>query len=275
MSPWWRERLVVRVNARELRVARWSRGPRRVCKASTLVPVAPTSAAEPWRAAIDALALLLQDKRWRTGHVAVEVSSPLSRWLLLPASTELATDEEWKAYAQMEFAAVHGERARDWELRLGEQTPRAAVPASAIDRALLLAVQAACSQSGQKLDSVEPTFSALFDGHRTALRTPVAALAHLEAGRLMLAVLAQDRWHALADTRISSGTVAALEAELIQADALGGLPPGPRRLHVIDESGEERLPPKIGDWDVVTRLERPAGQVQPVGSAAFAMRSGG
>lgn len=275
MSPWWRERLVVRVNARELRVARWSRGPRRVCKASTLVPVTPTAAAEPWRAAIDALAMLLQDKRWRTGHVAVEVSSPLSRWLLLPASAELATDDEWKAYAQMEFAAVHGDRARDWELRLGEQMPRAAVPVSAIDRALLLAVQAACSQAGQKLDAVEPTFAALFDSHRVALRTPVAALAHLEAGRLTLAVLARDRWHTLADTRISGGAVAALEAELVQADTLGGLPAGPRRLHVIDESGEERLPPKIGDWDVVTRLERPAGQVQPVGTAAFAMRSGG
>ncbi len=271
MSPWWRESVVARLTPRELRVARWSRGLRRTCRDSAVVPVTPAASQEPWRAGVDALALLLQDKRFRGAPVTVEVSGPFARWLLLPPSPALATDDEWLAYARLEFAAVHGERTREWDLRLGEQMPRQPVPACALDARLIAELRAACERAGRPLAAVTPTFSALYDTHRTALRGPVAALAHLDAGRLTVALFARGAWRGLSDVRMAQAPVAALEAELAQLAALGPLPESPRRLCVVDESGAERLPPRLGDWDVVTRLQRPA----KAAPAATALRAGG
>jgi len=263
--------VVARLTPRELRVARWSRGLRRVCRDTAVVPVAPAASPEPWRAGVDALALLLQDKRFHAGTVTVEVSGPFARWLLLPPSAALATDDEWLAYARLEFAAVHGERAREWELRLGEQLPRQPVPACALDARLVAELRAACERAGRPLAGVAPTFAAVHDVHRTAMRGPVTALAHVDAGRLTLALFVRGAWRGLSDVRMAQPPVAVLEAELAQLAALGPLPEGPRRLYVVDEAGTERLPPRLGDWDVVTRLQRGA-EAAPV---AAALRAGG
>lgn len=271
MSPWWRESVVARLTPREVRVARWSRGLRRTCRDSAVVPVTPAASQEPWRAGVDALALLLQDKRFRAGAVTVEVSGPFARWLLLPPSPALATDDEWLAYARLEFAAVHGERAREWDLRLGEQQPRQPVPACALDARLVAEVRAACERAGRPLAAITPTFAAVHDAHRAAMRGAVTALAHLDAGRLGLALFARGAWRGLSDMRMTQTPVAALESELAQLAALAPLPDGPRRLYVVDESGAERLPPRLGDWDVVTRLQRVADPAPVAG----ALRAGG
>lgn len=262
---------MARLTPRELRVALWSRGPRRTLRDSTRVPLAHPVSQEPWRPGVDALALLLQDRRFKGSAVTVEVSGPFTRWLLLPASPALATDDEWLAYARLEFAAVHGERARDWELRIGEPLPRQPVPACALDARLITELRAACERAGRPLAGITPTFAALCDSQRAAMRGPVTALAHLDAGRLTLALFARGAWRALTDVRVASAPADALEAELAQMTALGPLPEGPRKLHVVDESGTGRLPPRLGDWDVVTRLQRAANG----GPVAGALRAGG
>lgn len=262
MSPWWRDRLVVRIAPDALRLTRLGRGIRRATLATESIAVAPTAGAAAWRAALDALAVLLrQDPRWRAAGLVIEVGAPFCRWMLLPPDPAIATDEEWDALARLELEAIHGDRARDWEVRLGEQSPGAAVPACAIDRGVVEAVRALCTGSGMKLEAVVPAFAAVFNAHRMAMRSPVSGLVHLDGDRVSIAILHRGRWVAVTGARFAGSPVGVLERDLIGIASQGLLPEGGRRLYVVDDTRDgHALPSRIGDWDVAVRTGQPGGQ---------------
>ena len=140
MSPWRRERLLVGLSPERMRLQRVGGG--RVADDDHALdrPVEPVGA-EPWRGAVDALARALTEAGG--AGVCVRLSGHFVRWLLLAPSEDLTGDAQWQAYARIETQAIHGERAGDWALRVGEPQPGEPVPACAIDQALVEAVQAA------------------------------------------------------------------------------------------------------------------------------------
>lgn len=276
MSPWWRDRAVVRISPDAVLLTRLGRGFRRAPIASETLAVAPSGGAPAWRAGIDVLAALLQrEASWRAGGLVLEVAAPLCRWMLLPPNSDIATDEEWEALARLEFEAIHGERARDWDVRLGEQTPGGAVPACAIDRGLVEAARALCAGARMKLESVVPVFAVVFNAHRAALRAPVSALAHLDGDRVSIGVLNRGQWLAITGARLNGSPAGVLERELIGIASQGLLPSGERRLYVVDDTREaQALPARLGDWDVVVRTQSSGEPSAGRGRRVAAARTG-
>ncbi|MBI1397105.1 MAG: hypothetical protein GC151_14105 [Betaproteobacteria bacterium] len=254
MSPWWREQVVARIAPGTITLARHARGPQRSVLERDTIPVAANeSAVAPWRACLDTLAGAMQDRRWRAAGLAIEVSAHFCRWMLLPPNPAIATDDEWLAYARVELAGVHGDRSNDWDIRLGEQQPRAAVPVCAMDRELVSEARAACNVAKVRFDSLAPAYAAAFNAHAPAFRATVSAFAQIESGRLTLAVLERGRWRALATARVNGPAARVLETELLGMETQGLIPSGTRRLYVLPDDRTEVLPARIGEWDVAVR----------------------
>lgn len=258
MSRWWRDRLTVLLRPDAIRVERRGSVLRRRARTADQFAVRPgTSPA--WQGALDGLAEALGDKRWQGTDVDVELSGHFVRWLLLPPSDVIATDEEWEGYARMEMAAVHGERAAAWSVSLTEQRPGETDVACAVDSALIEALTAVCETGRSRLSSVAPRFSAAFDRRRQALRAPVCAFAQLEPGRATLAVIDAGRWRAITSVRCAGRWSECLHAELTGMSALTAAGDEGGRLYVATDGVEAALPARIGPWDVVAEsLEGPA-----------------
>ena len=136
MSRWWRDRLTVLLRPDAIRVERHGSVLRRPARTTEQFAVRHGTA-PAWQGALDGLAEALAEKRWQGTDVEVELSGHFVRWLLLPPSDAIATDEEWEGYARMEMEAVHGERAAAWSVSLTEQCPGEPVVACAVDSAPL------------------------------------------------------------------------------------------------------------------------------------------
>lgn len=247
MSPWRRERVLVGLSPERLRLQRLSGG-RAAGQGDVVEWPVEAIGNEPWRGAVEALGRVLGESAG--ADVSVRLSGHFVRWLLLPGSEHIAGDAEWQSYARIEMQAIHGERSEDWVLRVSEPRPGESVPACAIDRALCEAVEAACSNAGSRLLSLEPAFCVAFEARRREMRAPVCALAHLEPGRLTLGLLLRQRWVALSSVRCGERWLEALESELALAAAGGALPLPPGRLHVVADGWSARVPASIGGWEV-------------------------
>jgi len=249
----WRDALRVKLAPHGLRIARHRRGWR--SPAAETFDVAVPAAAEgssAWTPATDVLEQTLLAPRLRGADLDVTLDGGFVRWLLLPWSAALATDAERRAYAQLEFESVHGERARGWRIRLGDARPGEPSPACAIDEALQDRLAAIASAAGGRLIAVQPAFGKALDRHRRVLTAPSAAFALVERGRCTIAVFERGRWRHLESVRIAGRLSDAIAAPLARIDALGVCPESPRRLHVVFDAAPEALPAHVGGWDVVT-----------------------
>lgn len=251
MSLSWRDRVVVRFAPHALRLERHRRAPRSGIAGIGTEAVEGSTASAPWAPAADTLATVLQDTRWRGADLDIRLSGHFARWLLLPWNAAIATDAERLAYAQVEFEAVHGERARGWRLRLADTRPGEASPACAVDESLMARLDEIARLSGGRLVAAVPAFAEALDRHRRALVANGAAFAFVEAGRCTLAIVERGRWSHLATDRVRDRAADVLATQLAHAAALGVGTTEPRRLHVVFDAADEPLPGRLAGWDVV------------------------
>lgn len=245
MSRWWRDSLLVRLGPARVRLARVPR------MSGTRVPpwseYPVTSPATP----VEALAAALEERRWRGTEALVSLHARFVRWTLLSFDDAIATDDEWRAFARVEFEGVHGDRARDW--RIGILPPRFAMPtpACAVAASLVDDVTRVCATADVRVARLVPAFSSAFDAQRNRLRSAIAAFALVQDDRFTLAVLEGGRWCALESGRVGVRLADTLEAAIVRADAgqLSGT--ASRRLWVEFDGQGVPLPAKLGDWDVV------------------------
>ncbi len=221
-----------------------------------VVPVRAAADGAPWRAAVDVLAAALAEPRWKGVPLQVLVSEHWVRWQLVPFSDALVRESERVSYARMEFEAVHGERARGWQVSVAAPRAGQAVPACAVDAALPEAVRAACEGASVKLASFTSRFAQACDRHRQRIGAGPAALAFVEPGRCTLGVFEDGAWRAIASPRVNGDAAAVLGAELAAALA-GGAVAGPGTLHVAFAAGRRAMPAELGGWRVSV-LDEPA-----------------
>jgi hypothetical protein len=159
-----------------------------------------SSAGEPWEGAAAALSRIAGEIGKASARVTVILSNHFARYSLVPWNEGLGKADEETAFARYCFAKIHGERSKDWDLRLSPGAPGAARVASAVDAPLIRAVRSAFS-SRARLVSVQPYLMSAFNRARAQLAGARAWLLLIEPGRTCLARLEQGRWAAVRNAR--------------------------------------------------------------------------
>lgn len=186
------------------------------------IAVEPRPGAPRWQAAVDALQAALARPGAPRCRATAILSNQLVRYALLPWNPTLRSQDEWLAYARHRMQAVHGAAIDDWDLRVCETAPSGARIVSAVDRALLDALDAAVAGTGGVVESVQPYLMSVFN------RAPLAAdrscwLVIEEPGRLMLALIQDGAWRSIRVRRVDGSWRSELAAILERESAALGL----------------------------------------------------
>ncbi|MGH8689651.1 MAG: hypothetical protein ACREUS_01345 [Burkholderiales bacterium] len=153
----------------------------------------PPQEPQPWQGALDDFKHRMAALRGRV-DVTVVLSNHFVRYALVPPQDDAATGEEELALARFQFARIHGERAKAWEVRLSPESAGAQL-ACAIDAALLEGLKACFPASGKaRLASVQPYLMAAFNRARRRIPREGAWLLLAEPRRACLARLAARGW---------------------------------------------------------------------------------
>lgn len=182
-------------------------------------PCAPDPRQAAWQAALDALADALERFARRPANLSVVLRCDLVRLELLPWCEDIASREEFEAYARFTFEEIYGVAARDWVIATAPAGGREAVLGAAMDRALLVRLGELATARGLRLRSVQPSLAALLR-HRRLPRECLLLLA--EAGRACAALVRRGRWEGLCCTP-DEDRDEALHAALERACHLFGL----------------------------------------------------
>jgi len=162
----------------------------------------PGLVAQPWQGAVAALARLAEEIRDANARVTVVLSNHFARFILVPWSEGLGNAEEETAFVRYCFAKVHGERSKDWEVRLSPAPTGATRVASAVDSSLVQAVCAAFPAGARaKLVSVQPYLMSAFNRWRKHVKGERAWFLLVEPQRACLAHLEGGLWSAVRNAR--------------------------------------------------------------------------
>jgi hypothetical protein len=196
----WPERLLVSLEPHALAALRLSGGPRPRVLARSRVEVEmradPDYGAQPWHGVLETLKREAQ--AWRSVRARVEVvlSNHFVRYAIVAPQGGAASGDEELALARFQFAKVHGERARTWEVRVSREAGAAQL-ACAVDAELLAALKGCFAGGRARLDSVQPHLMSAFNRWRGRIPKEGAWLALGEPGRVCLALVAARGWRAL------------------------------------------------------------------------------
>ena len=195
MSRLWRDRLLVSLAPGAVAIARATRGLRPRLVSRQVIACDPVSGTEIWQGAAKTLAKAIEPIRDERVDVTVVLSNHFARYAVVPFDAAIASPDEEIALARFHFTKIYGERARSWDVRMGNGrhgTPRLA---SAADAALIQAVRACFPGNAKaRLVSVQPYLMAAFNLWRGAMQKEDAWLLLVEPQRVCLALVAGGKW---------------------------------------------------------------------------------
>lgn len=214
MSRSWTERLRISLAPERVALVRTGSVFRRRPAYRTSVDCASGTQERPWQAAIEALRSLLGTER---GRATIVLSNALVRYALVPDNVSVSGEREEQALARFHFSRIHGDRAKDWDVRVSQ--PHGGVRlASAADRELLAAIRESFAGARAKLVSIQPYLMAAFNAARPRLARTSAWLVLVEERRLCLALATSAGWASVHSQRLS--TTEDNVAELLERQAL-------------------------------------------------------
>jgi hypothetical protein len=162
----------------------------------------PAFGAEPWQGAVAALTRLAGEIRNANARVTVVLSNHFVRYALVPRSEALADAEEQSAFVRYCFSKIHGERSKEWDVRLSRGSAGPVRMASAVDSKLIEAIRSAFPAGAKaKLVSVQPYLMSAFNRWRTLLKGARTWLLLVEPQRACLAHFEDNRWTTVRNTR--------------------------------------------------------------------------
>ena len=246
MSRLFPERLLIGLAPDAVSLLRVSGGAKpRVLDKRTLA--CDSSSGEPWDGAAAALSRLAGEIGKASVRVTVVLSNHFARYALVPWSEGLGKGEEQDAFARYCFAKIHGERSKDWALRLSRGASGSARVASAVDEPLIRAVSSAFS-SRAKLVSVQPYLMSAFNRARARLAGARSWLLLVEPGRTCLARLEQGRWTAVRNSRGDADGPQQWAGLLDRERHIAGGDPAVEEVHVHGARGWKEPSAKLDGW---------------------------
>ena len=195
MSRLSRDRLLVSLAPGTVAIARVAGGlrPRIVFKQA--IDCDPAFGAEPWQGAAATLANVIEAVRDERMDVTAVLSNHFARYAVVPFDKAISSPDEELALARFHFTKIYGERARNWDVRIGNGRNGAPRLASAVDTALIEAVRACFPQKQKaRLVSVQPYLMSAFNLWRGAIAKDDAWLLLVEPKRACLALVAGGAW---------------------------------------------------------------------------------
>jgi hypothetical protein len=139
---------------------------------------------------------------WQRADVTVVVSNRLVRYAVVPRSAQVSGEAEELELARHHFVRVHGERARDWDVRYSPETGLA----SAIDKSLIEELK-----NQVRLRSLQPYLMAAFNRLRSRVPKEGAWIVLPEAQATCVALYAKGAWAGVSVSRATGET--AIERE--------------------------------------------------------------
>jgi len=190
-----RDRLLVSLAPGAIALARATRGLRPRIVSKRVIDCDPAFGAEPWQGAAEALAKAIEPLRDERVDVTVVLSNHFARYAVVPFDTAIAGPDEELALARFHFTKIYGERARNWDVRMGNGRHGAPRLASAVDAALIQAVRACFpGNSKARLASVQPYLMSAFNLSRGTMTKEDTWLLLVEPQRTCLALIAGGAW---------------------------------------------------------------------------------
>jgi len=210
------DRLLLSLEPHALAALRLSGGPKPRVLARRRVEADAAYGTEPWHGVLDALKR--EAPAWGKERLRVEavLSNHFVRYALLARQGAAASRDEELALARFQFARIHGERAKGWEVRVSHESG-AALLACAVDAALLAELKACFAAGKARLASAQPLLMSAFNRWRRRIPKEGAWLALGEPDRVCLALVGAQGWRALHNGR---GHAAAAQdwSELIERE---------------------------------------------------------
>jgi hypothetical protein len=234
-----------------------------------IIDCAPKDGAPAWSAALGALQDALKIAG-RGARVSVILSNRLVRYLLIPCSRELTSDEELRAWVQHHFQKVFGAEASRQDFRWQTQGEGEPLVASAVDQTLLEALEATVTSSGQQLISVEPYFASSFNRFRHLFTHSSHWWALLEPQLMTLALMHGGRFASLRAHVAGPDWAERLPVWLERERAVCEHGQTPREVFVYAPEAAHGVWPERNGWDF-RRLENG----NAAGLAAYAMLAAG
>lgn len=238
MSPLWADELRVGL-APERIVYRRKPGWWRKAAEQGALPLTAREGEEPWASGVTALRELIGLASPRL-NVSVILSNRFVRYQLLPWSAELTSDAEWLAFAKHAFTSAYGPAAMDWEIRVCTTADKGPRLASAVDGALLPAIQSACELSGARLVSVQPCLMSAFNRSRKRMSGSSAWFVLDESESLVVALIEDGRWRLVRGRRNVTVLDDALAQMLDREAALAGIEHPCERVVFHSEVGDRK-----------------------------------
>jgi len=196
------DRILIALAPDSLALLRVSGGARPRVSEKRTVAFDPALGPAPWQGAAAALAQVAEEIRDANADVTVVLSNHFARFILVPWSEGLGNADERTAFVRYCFAKVHGERSKDWDLRLSPTPAGSTRIASAVDSSLVQAVRAAFPAAARaRLVSLQPYLMAAFNRWRKDVKDERAWFLLVEPQRACLARLEGGRWSAVRNTR--------------------------------------------------------------------------
>ncbi len=217
-----------------------------------------------WRFVVDALASILEAEVPARSRLKVVLSSHWIRFLVLPGNPHIDTPDEFAGYARQCFERVHGDAAKDWEIRADPARAGHGRMACAIDRELLLGIAAVTREAGCRLIGVQPYLMHAFNPLASPLGRQRFLFVLAEPGRVTLAAADKGGWTSARNCPLAAGgeSLQALVARELQL--LGDEEPRSIIVHA----------PRIAADDLC-EIEAAGARIVPaVGGADYAMAWG-
>jgi len=244
LSP---DRLLIGLAPDALTLVRVSGGARTRVGDKRTVACDPAAGKEPWEGAASTLSRLAGEIGKASARVSVVLSNHFARYALVPWSEGLRKADEETAFAHYCFAKIHGERSKDWELRISTGQPGAARIASAVDAPLVQAVQTAFPAKA-RLVSLQPYLMSAFNRARRQLAGARAWFLLLEPERTCLARLERGRWAAVRNTRGGLEGPEQWAGLLDRERHLAGGDPAAEDVYVQAAGGGPASPVRVDTW---------------------------
>lgn len=274
MSPLWRDQLRIVLCPHQVILARFGRGWRPRLLTKKILTCASASTGPAWQVGLDALIAETQKPEWQKADAVVILSNHFMRYVLIPWVDALSDETEQTEYARDRFASVYGEASKQWDVRVSLVQAGTAHVASAVDRALIEALEAACKKNHLRLTSIQPYLMAAFNQWRKQFQEGVQWLVLAESGRLCIALLQNGVWRWLRCQRADAAALDDLPLLLTREKYLANVHDNGKNVWLYAPEQKDP-PPADTDWSF-QRLSLPAYPgFSPATDAPFSMALNG
>jgi hypothetical protein len=266
------DRILIALAPDSLALLRVSGGLRPRVSEKRTVACDPAFGAQPWQGAVAALEQVAEETRHTNAKVTVVLSNHFARFILVPWSEGLKNAEEETAFVRYCFAKVHGERSKEWDLRLSPTPTGSARIASAIDSSLVQAVRAAFPAAARaKLVSVQPYLMSAFNRWRKDIKGERVWFLLVEPQRACLARLEGGRWSVVRNARGTFDEPRQWAGLLDRERHRVGGDEASEGVYVHAPRNGNALPVEGEEWSFRSLALAPAEGLAPAESQPFAM----